>query len=63
MNEVTGWEMNGENGEEEDQVTDVDDPTPLFFKPVSTLPGKMRHNLFHLFESGCFCCAQKYVYY
>ena len=33
-------ESEGEEEEEEDPgITDVDDPTPIFIKPISSLPG------------------------
>lgn len=31
--------VNGEGSEEDLMITDVDEPTPLFTKPISTLPG------------------------
>ena len=32
--------VNGEECEEDLKITDVDEPTPLFSKPISTLPGQ-----------------------
>ena len=32
--------MNGVNSEEDLVITDIDEPSPMFTKPVSTLPGK-----------------------
>lgn len=34
-----GEELSGEDEEEEVGVTDIDEPTPYFTKPISTIPG------------------------
>lgn len=35
-------ESEGEEEEEEDPgITDIDEPTPIFIKPISSLPGTM----------------------
>ena len=39
-------EYKGEDGEEEDMgITDVDDPIPLFTKPISYIPGELHDSL------------------
>ena len=46
-NKGNSFYMNGaSSGEEEEDlgITDVDEPTPLFFKPIATIPGKPKHS-------------------